>query len=114
MAYRAQATTFAITNTNLYIPVIIFTTHDNTKLLRQLNSAFKRIINWHKYQPKITVKVPNPYLDYLIDPSFQVLNSLFVLSFENNTDRAVHTKYYLPAVELTLRYDYDWCTKLFW
>ena len=27
-----------------------------------------------------------PYLDYLIDPSFQGVNRLFVLLFENKTD----------------------------
>ena len=37
------------------------------------------------------MQAPNPYLDYLIDPSFQGVNSLFVLSFENTADRTVHT-----------------------
>ena len=41
-----------------------------------------------------------PYLDYLIDPSFQGVNRLFVLSFENMTDKTVHTKYYLPTAEV--------------
>ena len=36
----------------------------------------------------------NPYLDYLIDPNFQEVNRLFVLSFENTTHRTVNTKYY--------------------
>ena len=44
--------------------------------------------------------MPNLYLDYLINLSFQGVNRLFVLSFENNTDRAVHTKYYLSTVEI--------------
>ena len=35
----------------------------------------------------------------MIDPSFQVVNRL-VLSFENSTDRTVHTKYYLPTLEI--------------
>ena len=35
----------------------------------------------------------------MIDPSFQGVNRLFVLSFENENDRTVHTKYYLPTVE---------------
>ena len=38
--------------------------------------------------------------NYLIDPSFQVVNRLFVLLFENSTDREVHTKYYIPKVEI--------------
>ena len=66
--------------------------------MQQLASGFKRIIKQNKYQSKITIQVANPYLDYLIDPSFQGVNRLFVLSFENNTNRTVHTKY-LRTVE---------------
>ena len=35
-----------------------------------------------------------------IDPSFQGVNRLFVLSFEIENDRTVHTKYYLPTGEI--------------
>ena len=42
----------------------------------------------------------NRYLKYLIDPGFQELNRLFLLPFENETDREVHTKYYLPTEEI--------------
>ena len=44
--------------------------------------------------------MPNPYLVYLINPNFQGVNRLFVLSFENKTDITVHTKCYLPIVEI--------------
>ena len=44
--------------------------------------------------------MPNHYLDYLIDPSFQGVIRLFVLSFENSADRKVCTGYYLPKVEI--------------
>ena len=66
--------------------------------MQQLASGFKRIIKQNKYQFKTKIQVANPYLDYLIDPSFQGVNRLFVLSFENNTNRTVHTKY-LQTVE---------------
>ena len=56
-------------------------------------------MNWNKYQSKVTIQEPNPYLGYLIDPSFQGVNKIFVLSFENDTDRSVHTKYYFPKAE---------------
>ena len=46
------------------------------------------------------MQVPNSDLDYLIDPNFQGVNRLFVLLFENTTDRTVHTKYYLPTIEI--------------
>ena len=39
-------------------------------------------------------------MDYLIDPSFQGINILFVLLFENENDREAHTRYYLPKVEI--------------
>ena len=41
----------------------------------------------------------NQYLDFLIDTSFQGVNRLFVLLFENHGDRKVHTGYYLPNEE---------------
>ena len=34
-----------ITNTNLYVPVVALSTKDNEKLLQQLGSGFKRVIN---------------------------------------------------------------------
>ena len=46
--------------------------------------------------------MPNPYLDYLTDASFQGVNRLFVLSFENTAGRTVQTKYYLPAVKMRI------------
>ena len=49
---------------------------------------------------KISIKRTNTSADYLIDPSFQELNILFVLLFQNTTYRTVHTKYYLPTVEI--------------
>ena len=36
----------------------------------------------------------------MIDLSFQGVNRLFVLLFENENDRTVHTKYYIPTVEI--------------
>ena len=41
----ASAGTFAITDINLYVPVVALSTPDNTKLLAQLKSGFKRTIN---------------------------------------------------------------------
>ena len=39
-------------------------------------------------------------MNHLFDPSFQGLNRLFVLSFENEGDRRSHSNYYLPKVEI--------------
>ena len=42
------AGSFEITDTKLYIPVVTLSTQDNAKLLRQLKSGFKRVVNWKK------------------------------------------------------------------
>ena len=43
---------------------------------------------------------PEAYLEHLTDPSFQEVNRLFVLSFRNNIDRTVRTKWYVPTVAI--------------
>ena len=41
----AQAATFSITDTKLYVPVVTLSTQDNAKLLEKLKPGFKRTIN---------------------------------------------------------------------
>ena len=91
---------FQITETNLYVPVATLSTQDNAKLLEQLKSGFKRTINWNKYESDIKTFAQNRYLNHLINPSFQGVNRLFVLSFENENDRTSHLIYDLPKVEI--------------
>ena len=45
---------FTITNTKLYIPVVTLSIQDNIKLLKKLESGFKRTISWDKYLPETT------------------------------------------------------------
>ena len=91
---------FAITDTKLYVPFVTLSTQDNAKLLQQLKSAFKRTINWNKYESDPKTFARNRYLNHLINPSFQEVNRLFLLSFENENNRTSHSTYYLPKVEL--------------
>ena len=65
-----------------------------------MRSGFRRTINWNKYKSKISRKRPNEYFDYLIDPSFQGVNRLFALKFENNVHRTRHTVYLLPKIKI--------------
>ena len=69
---------FKIKNTKIYVPVATLSTQDYAKLLQATNQ----------------------YLDFLIDRSFQGVNRFFVLSFENEGDRKIITKYYLSKVEI--------------
>ena len=91
---------FKLTETKLYVPVVTLTTQDNAKLLQQLKSGFKITINWNKYQSSIKKYAQNRYLNHLVDPSFQEVKRLFVLSLENEDDRTSHSIYYLPKVEI--------------
>ena len=93
-------TKFKITDTKVCIPVATWSTQYNAKLLQQLKSAFKRKINWNKYQPKVSPERQNQYLDFFIDPIFQGVNRLLVLSFEDEENSNVHTGCYLPKVEI--------------
>ena len=95
-----SAGTFAITDTKLYVPVVTLSTQENTKFLQQLKSGFKRVINWNKYLSKPESFRRNANLNYLVEPSFQGINRLFVLAFEGDTQRKSHSGYYFPNVEI--------------
>ena len=99
-AIQNQAATFKITDTKLYVPLVTLSTQENTKFLQQLKSGFKRVINWNKYLSKPELLAQNPNLNHLVEPSFQGINRLFVLTFENDNDRTSDDRYYLPAVEI--------------
>ena len=95
-----QATAFSVIDTKRYVPVVTLSTENNEKLLQQLKSGFKRKTNWNKYQSKISTQARNRYLDYLIDPSFQGVNRLFVLTFDVNTNRLGYSGCYLPTIKI--------------
>ena len=95
-----SAGTFAITDTKLYVPVVTLSTQENTKFLQQLKSGFKRVINSNKYLSKPESFRRNANLNYLVEPSFQGINRLFVLAFEGDTQRTSHSGYHLPNVEI--------------
>ena len=96
----ARFVRFAITDTKLYVPVVTLSTQKNSKLLQQLKSGFKRVINWNKYLSKPELLAQNPNLNHLAEPSFQGVNRLFVLAIENDAQRTSHSGYYIPNVEI--------------
>ena len=82
-----QNPTFTITDTTLYVPVVTLSTQDNAKLLPQLKSGFKRTMSWNKYVSKPTLLARNQNLNHLIESSFQGVNILVVLEFEDDAQR---------------------------
>ena len=95
-----QNATFSITDTKIYVPVVTLSTQENTKFFQQLKSGFKRVINWNKYLSNPELLAQNTNLNHLVEPSFQGVNRLFVLAFENDDGRTSDDEYYLPTVEI--------------
>ena len=78
-------------------------------MTKQLNEGFKRSVYWNEYKSKIVTKeadANNPKR-FPLDASFQGVNRLFVLAFDNinNGDKKVeidsHRKYFPPRVDIT-------------
>ena len=70
------------------------------KKLPQLKSDFKRTISWNKYLPKPELLPRNANLNHLIKPSFQAVNRLFVLAFENDAQITIKEIYCIPHAEI--------------
>ena len=95
-----QNPTFAITETNVYVPVVTLSTQDNAKLLPQLKLGFKRTTTWDKCLIKPELLAQNANLNHLVDPSFRGINRLFVLAFENDGHRISNKRCCIPNVEI--------------
>ena len=65
-----------------------------------IKSGFKRVINRNKYLSKSRLLKINSNLNHLLESSFQGINRLFVLAFENDIQRRSHSGYYLPNLEV--------------
>ena len=91
----SQEPIFTITDTKIYVLVVKLQT-DNAKLFEKLKSGFKRTINCNKYEPKVKIQQQNQYSDFLVKPSFQGVNRLFALTFQNS-DRTSYMSYELQV-----------------
>ena len=104
-----RETTFEITSTKLYVPIVTLSTKDNVNLTKQLNEGFKRSVYWNEYKLKIETKEAdvNNLKRFPLDTYFQGVNRLFALAFDNTEncnnkiERDSHRKYFLPRVNIT-------------
>ena len=90
--------TLSITDCKLYVPAVTLSKDDETKLLTNLKSGFKREIIWNKYRSQMTTEAINNNLNILIDPTFTNVNRLFVLAYQTANDRQSYSQFYLPRV----------------
>ena len=105
----AGVTTLQIKSTKLYVQIVTFSTKDKESLEKQLKKEFKRSVYWNEYKSKIETQeadANNP-TRIRLDASFQGVNRLFVLAFNdanndaNRVQRESHRKYFLPRVNIT-------------
>ena len=102
-------TTFKITNTKLYVPIVTLSSKDNAKLVKLLEDGFNRPVYWNEYLAKIETRNldNNNLARFPLDASFQGVRRLFVLDFSNTegdakkVERNSHTKYFLSRVNIT-------------
>ena len=101
-----RETTFQVTSTKLYVSIAILSTKENVNLKKRLNEGLKRSVYWNKYKSKIETKeadANNP-TRFPLDASFQDVNRVFVLAFDdtnngaNKVERDSVRKYFLPII----------------
>ena len=93
----------------MYVPVVTLSTKDNVNLTKQLNEGFNRSVYWNEYKSKIesNEEDANNLKRFCLDVSFQGVNRLFVLAFDNTNngdnkvERDSHKKHFLPRVDVT-------------
>ena len=91
---------FNITDCKLYIPVVTLQEKYDSELLEDLKNGFDIDFEWAKYRTQIINQPATNNLNFLIDPTFNNVNRLFILAFPNEEDRSSFSKYYLPNVEI--------------
>ena len=85
MSNVATAATFQITSPKLYVPVVTLPRKESIKITKKLSKIFKRSVFWNEYKNKIeTHELYNKNLKRIsLDSSFQGVNKLFVLAYDN-------------------------------
>ena len=79
---------------------------DNKDFIEQQNKGFQRSIYWNENKTKgqDEVAYANAFKYISLDPSFQGINRLFVMAYDNvNASRSTRdgrTRYYLPTTDI--------------
>ena len=73
---------------------------NENKLYAKLKEGFALTIEWNKYRCQISNQTATSNLNYIIDPTFDNVNRLFVLCYENEEDRTYFSKDYTTSIEI--------------
>ena len=91
---------FNVTDCKLNVPVVTLQAEYENKLYEDLKTGITMTVTWNKYRPQVISQTVTNNLNYLIDPTFNSADRLFVLAFENEEDISSFSKYYTPTVEI--------------
>ena len=83
---------FQIADTKLHVPVVTLSKENDKTFLEKLKSGFERAIKWNKYRFQMTIQKNNNNLNYLIDPAFTKVNSLFFCHLKELLEKIIQQK----------------------
>ena len=89
-----------ITDCKLYVPVFGLQEKYENKLYEGLKTGSDIDFEWPRFRTQIINQPATNNLNFLIDPTFNNVHTLFVLAFLNEKDRSSFSKYYTPTVEI--------------
>ena len=97
---RPKYLKFIVTDCKLYVPVVTLQTEYQNQLSKDLKTEISIDFTWIKYRSQMINQTATNNLNFLIDPTLNNVNRLFVLAFPNEEDRRSFSKYYTPTVEI--------------
>ena len=97
---RPKDLKFSVTDCKLYVSVVTLQTEYQNQLYKELKTGISIDFTWSKYRSQMINQAATNNLNFLIDPTFNNVNRLFVLAFPNEEDRRYFSKYYAPTVEI--------------
>ena len=80
---RPKDSKFNITDCKLYVPVVTLQEKYENKLYESLKTRISFDFEWVRYRTQIINQPATNNLNFLIDPTFNNVNGLFVLAFPN-------------------------------
>ena len=97
---RPEDLKFNITDSKLYVPAVTLQEKYENKLFEGLKTGINIDFQWPRFRTQIINQPATNNLHFLIDPTFNNVNRLFVLAFPNKEDRSSFSKYYTPTIEI--------------
>ena len=86
---RSKDLIFSVTDCKLYVPVVTLQTEYQNQLYKDLKTGISMDFTWSKYRSQMINQTATNNLNFLIDPTFNNVNKLFVSAFQNEEDRSI-------------------------